>query len=155
MLTSTLCLQVKCKAAHCTPYKQGMIANNWWQIACKTWACNQTKSAYTDMIAQPLCLILVLNAEIAPEEALLEAINQPLLHNMELHHISHAHTTGHVWLFFYSKAHQKRGKKTNLIRDSFIALLTLLGGEQSLHSLCAARIFVVYSVFDSRCVSLQ
>lgn len=30
-------------------------------------------------------------------------------------------------------AHQKRGKKTNLIRDSFIALLTLLGGEQVLH----------------------
>ncbi|KAL3135429.1 hypothetical protein ABBQ32_007611 [Trebouxia sp. C0010 RCD-2024] len=30
-------------------------------------------------------------------------------------------------------AHQKRGKKTNLIRDSFIALLTLLGGEQILH----------------------
>ena len=29
-------------------------------------------------------------------------------------------------------AHQKRGKKTNLIRDSFIALLTLLGGEQGL-----------------------
>jgi len=26
-------------------------------------------------------------------------------------------------------AHQKRGKKTNLIRDSFIALLTLLGGK--------------------------
>ena len=30
-------------------------------------------------------------------------------------------------------AHPKRGKKTNLIRDSFIALLTLLGGEQVLH----------------------
>ncbi len=26
-------------------------------------------------------------------------------------------------------AHQKRGKKTNLIRDSFIALLNLLGGN--------------------------
>ena len=29
-------------------------------------------------------------------------------------------------------AHQKRGKKTNLIRDSFIALLTLLGGKRFL-----------------------
>ena len=27
-------------------------------------------------------------------------------------------------------AHQKRGKKTNLISDSFIALLNLLGGKQ-------------------------
>ena len=40
-------------------------------------------------------------------------------------------------------AHQKRGKKTNLIRDSFIALLTLLGGEQVLHlclCVCTAQI---------------
>ena len=39
-------------------------------------------------------------------------------------------------------AHQKRGKKTNLIRDSFIALLTLLGGEQVLHlclCICTAQ----------------
>ena len=35
-------------------------------------------------------------------------------------------------------AHQKRGKKTNLIRDSFIAVLNLLGGEQSLCSLYVA-----------------
>ena len=64
------------------------------------------------------------HAEIAPEEALLEAINQPLLHNMELHHISHAHTTGHVRLFFYSKAAAEK------VRQADHLTLGVIGGHE-------------------------
>ena len=115
--TSMPCMQVKCKTLHGTQ-------NSLCQTACKTWACNQTNLAYNYIIAQSVCLLLVLNAGMAPRGVLLQALSQPLPHNTELHHITHAHPTGHVRLFFYSKAAAQKVRQTDYVT------LGVIGGDE-------------------------
>ena len=115
--TCTQYMLVKCRTLHGTH-------NNWCQTACKPWVRNEINLAYSNMHIQSSCLLLVLNAGMAPPGALLQALNQPLLHNMELHHITHANTTGHVRLFFFSKAAAQK------VRQADYVTLGVIGGHQ-------------------------
>lgn len=73
---------------------------------CKPHTLNPIRLAYKSLIAQ--CETLALDAGFTPHEALMLAINQPVLQNMELHHIGRHSTPGHVRLFFYSEAAAKK-----------------------------------------------